>query len=167
VNRAGLQVGTRGSTLDRAPTPTSHTKPNAEATGQTGNFHALTPAPFLADANCGGHPDPELFFPTGPTCSDQIEAAKAICNACPVETLCGAWAIDNAIPYGIWGGMDEWERRAIGLGRPPPSLRRRSAHHEHGRRPMYQQGCRCAACKAGNATWNRENRVKQQQSRST
>lgn len=41
----------------------------------------------------------------------QIARAKAICHGCPVEQECGEYAIANQEPAGIWGGMDEEERR--------------------------------------------------------
>ncbi len=59
--------------------------------------------------------DPELFFPignTGPSAL-QIEDAKAVCRRCDVVDQCLEWAVDNGIPYGVWGGMSEDERRAL------------------------------------------------------
>jgi WhiB family transcriptional regulator, redox-sensing transcriptional regulator len=66
------------------------------------------------DAACL-HADPDLFFPiasTGPAL-DQIGEAKRICAACPVRKPCLAWALDQGIVSGIWGGTSEDERRAI------------------------------------------------------
>jgi WhiB family redox-sensing transcriptional regulator len=58
--------------------------------------------------------DPELFFPigtAGPTLR-QIGEAKRICRACPAHTQCLAWALDNRVTDGVWGGTTEDERRA-------------------------------------------------------
>lgn len=49
--------------------------------------------------------DPELFF----TPADE-ETAKAICGGCPVRRDCLAFALDNSISHGIFGGLDDRER---------------------------------------------------------
>lgn len=61
------------------------------------------------------HADPDLFFPIGATgpALRQINEAKRICQACPVRTTCLAWALDEAVPDGTWGGATEQERRAM------------------------------------------------------
>ncbi len=59
--------------------------------------------------------DPDLFFPvstTGPALR-QVNEAKAICQACPVQQPCLAWALDQGVFSGIWGGVTEEERRVI------------------------------------------------------
>jgi WhiB family redox-sensing transcriptional regulator len=65
-------------------------------------------------ANCRTH-NPELFFPVGTTgpAAHQTERAKSICFACPVMTECREWAIRKGEDSGVWGGMDEHERRAM------------------------------------------------------
>jgi WhiB family redox-sensing transcriptional regulator len=59
--------------------------------------------------------DPELFFPIGTTgpALVQIGEAKRICRACPAQAPCLAWALENGIADGIWGGTTHDERRAI------------------------------------------------------
>lgn len=59
--------------------------------------------------------DPELFFPVGTAgpALRQVDRAKRICGACPVRTPCLAWALDQGILSGVWGGTTEVERRAI------------------------------------------------------
>ena len=59
--------------------------------------------------------DPELFFPlgnSGPALL-QIAEAKAVCGRCPVVADCLAWALDNGVDFGVWGGMSEDERRNL------------------------------------------------------
>lgn len=65
-------------------------------------------------AACRGE-DPELFFPVGTTgpALDQIDAAKAVCQRCPVMAECLAWALKNGEPDGIWGGRTTDERRLL------------------------------------------------------
>jgi WhiB family redox-sensing transcriptional regulator len=45
--------------------------------------------------------DPDLFFAEPPA---EVEAAKAICAACPVRQACLAGAVTRREPYGVWGG---------------------------------------------------------------
>ena len=55
------------------------------------------------------------FFPLGTSPSaQQITAqAKAVCATCPVRRRCLEFAITTNQEYGVWGGADEDERRAI------------------------------------------------------
>lgn len=69
------------------------------------------------DASCRG-PEAVLFFP--PTASesraerDAREArAKRICSDCPVIVPCLDYAIRIREPHGIWGGLNEAERRVV------------------------------------------------------
>lgn len=41
------------------------------------------------------------------------EAAKDICESCAVKQPCLEYAIDIREPHGIWGGLNENERKAI------------------------------------------------------
>jgi WhiB family redox-sensing transcriptional regulator len=62
-----------------------------------------------------GDADPDLFFPIGTTGNAlrQIDEAKRICRFCPVQIQCLAWALENGVTDGVWGGATEDERRAI------------------------------------------------------
>jgi len=53
--------------------------------------------------------DPDQLFVQG---AAQRKAA-VICRHCPVMQECAADALDNHVPYGIWGGMTERQRRAL------------------------------------------------------
>ncbi|MFF3260178.1 WhiB family transcriptional regulator [Streptomyces sp. SID11233] len=59
--------------------------------------------------------DPDLFFPIGTTgpALVQTEDAKAVCHGCPVRAECLRWALENGQDTGVWGGLDETERRAL------------------------------------------------------
>jgi WhiB family redox-sensing transcriptional regulator len=59
--------------------------------------------------------NPELFFPIGTTgpALDQIARAKAVCQRCPVMSVCLEWALQTRQEAGVWGGLDEEERRLL------------------------------------------------------
>jgi WhiB family redox-sensing transcriptional regulator len=68
-------------------------------------------------AACRG-PESILFFP--PTASERKEErearetkAKSICSDCPVQRACLDYALDIREPHGIWGGLNEHERREL------------------------------------------------------
>lgn len=65
-------------------------------------------------AACRRH-DPELFFPIGKAgpAAAEIRRAKTVCAACPVRAECLAFALETHQDYGIWGGCDKDERRAL------------------------------------------------------
>jgi WhiB family redox-sensing transcriptional regulator len=44
--------------------------------------------------------------------------SKAFCAGCLVRTECLAYALDERIEHGVWGGMTERERRALLRRRP-------------------------------------------------
>lgn len=57
----------------------------------------------------------DLFFPVGSggAVSVQVRQAKAVCRQCPVQARCLEWALATDVAYGVWGGLDESERRQI------------------------------------------------------
>ena len=63
--------------------------------------------------------DPELFFPIGKTgpAIEEIQRAKAVCASCPVRERCLTFALDTHQNFGIWGGLDDEERRLLHLQR--------------------------------------------------
>jgi WhiB family redox-sensing transcriptional regulator len=73
-------------------------------------------------AACSGL-DPDLFFPVSASGASRtdIEAARRICQCCPVMTPCLRWALDLGQVSGIWGGTTEEERRALRRGPVPRS----------------------------------------------
>jgi hypothetical protein len=65
--------------------------------------------PWTALARCA-ETDPEIFFPPK---GDPATTARAICRQCPVREDCLGYALDAEEEYGIWGGRDPDERRAL------------------------------------------------------
>ena len=68
-------------------------------------------------AACRG-PETALFFP--PTTSERRDdrdarerRAKAICRQCPVRSECLDHAVRVGEMHGIWGGLNETERRGL------------------------------------------------------
>jgi WhiB family redox-sensing transcriptional regulator len=57
----------------------------------------------------------DLFFPVGSTgpAADEIRRARQICAGCPVRQQCLDYALASGQQYGIWGGLDEQERRRL------------------------------------------------------
>jgi len=54
------------------------------------------------------HPESER----GLARAERVQRAKQVCNECPVLRQCRDHALTVQEPYGIWGGLDEGERRA-------------------------------------------------------
>lgn len=44
---------------------------------------------------------------------ERIDAARAICDGCPVRAECLETAIVNLEPYGIWGGLTTVQRSEL------------------------------------------------------
>lgn len=56
--------------------------------------------------------DPELFHPASQA-PDAADPAKRICHGCPVRSDCFEWSLETGQGQGVWGGLDENERRAL------------------------------------------------------
>jgi WhiB family redox-sensing transcriptional regulator len=68
-------------------------------------------------AACKG-PHAAVFFPPSHLeRKDEREArerrAKEICSICPVQRSCLDYAIEIREPHGIWGGLNEIERKQL------------------------------------------------------
>jgi WhiB family transcriptional regulator, redox-sensing transcriptional regulator len=61
------------------------------------------------------HASPDDFFPVGhgPAAQRQVARAKQVCAECPVRRPCLAWALDHDVREGVFGGLDEDERRVL------------------------------------------------------
>jgi WhiB family redox-sensing transcriptional regulator len=55
---------------------------------------------------------PDVWFPDH---SDvlAVEYAKGLCRRCPVLVRCRQDALNRGEQYGVWGGLDEGELRAV------------------------------------------------------
>jgi len=69
------------------------------------------PGTWTENAACA-YVDPEIinFFPENP---NDASIAKAICIDCKVQPQCLAYALENDIPHGVWGGMSKEERSGL------------------------------------------------------
>lgn len=58
---------------------------------------------------------PDLFFPIGTTGQAlvQIDQARAVCDACPVQAECLQFALATNQDSGVWGGTTEEHRRKL------------------------------------------------------
>jgi WhiB family redox-sensing transcriptional regulator len=45
--------------------------------------------------------NPDLWFAENPT---DLEAAKVLCEGCPIRRQCLTAALDREEPWGVWGG---------------------------------------------------------------
>lgn len=52
------------------------------------------------------------WFPK-PTNNPGIQAAKGVCFACPSMTQCGQFALTTNQEEGVWGGLNEAQRRSV------------------------------------------------------
>jgi WhiB family transcriptional regulator, redox-sensing transcriptional regulator len=68
--------------------------------------------------------EPETFFPvgTGGVALDDVSVAKAICAGCAVLAECRDYALRSRQPFGVWGGMDEEQRRQVWAREAAPAL---------------------------------------------
>jgi WhiB family redox-sensing transcriptional regulator len=65
----------------------------------------------MRDAACAGA-DPDLFFPREQRDPGNREA-KRVCAGCPVRAECLRYSLATREEFGVWGGLDEWDRRAV------------------------------------------------------
>jgi WhiB family redox-sensing transcriptional regulator len=64
---------------------------------------------WMQAGNCHSYP-PETFFPSDGV---GVDAARRICEGCPVQQRCLDYALTNRIDHGVWGATSERERRRI------------------------------------------------------
>lgn len=67
------------------------------------------PEQWRHDAACRDL-DTARFFPDT---DEDVAAAKAVCATCPVREACLEFALVTRQGDGIWGGLDETERRRL------------------------------------------------------
>lgn len=55
----------------------------------------------------------DFWFPeVGYGTSAETVYARSICNNCEHQSECAEWGIHNE-DFGIWGGLTEWDRKAV------------------------------------------------------
>lgn len=68
-------------------------------------------------AACRGEDSSDFFAPNYFERKEEKEAreakAKSLCVRCPVRLECLDYALRAREPHGIWGGLNEVERRAL------------------------------------------------------
>lgn len=73
------------------------------------------------DAACRGQHAPNFFppphFEPKALRVARERTAKAICRQCPVSDECLTYALESREPHGVWGGLNEAERRELLVGR--------------------------------------------------
>ncbi len=82
---------------------------------QRGRKEPLPEGPrWHGQAACRGI-GPAVFFPAGTTNLARLdeEQAKTLCASCPARARCLAFAIEHDETYGVWGGLNAEERRAL------------------------------------------------------
>jgi WhiB family redox-sensing transcriptional regulator len=84
----------------------------------TGLLYAVYTAAGAEHWRCAAacrHADPELFFPEGTAgpALRQTDQAKQVCMTCPVRGACLSWALRHGVEFGVWGGKDPEQRRAM------------------------------------------------------
>lgn len=102
----------------------------AERTSSLARLFTMEPEnDWRPHAACRGI-DPELFFSSDEAVNKQERqereaAAKAVCNRCDVRAECLNYALEAGERYGIWGGLNAQERRALGRARKDNSAAER------------------------------------------
>lgn len=115
IERALGRMDAEGRGRGAAGTPSVHALPAEPSPGYTD-----------PDAACRGK-DPGLFFGPdgerhGRTQARREAQARAVCKGCPVRVACLRWALDNNVPFGVWGGLTEMQRRVGEDAEPARSL---------------------------------------------
>jgi WhiB family redox-sensing transcriptional regulator len=80
-------------------------------------FQSVDVEGWRADAQCMGELSTYFFAPNHferkPEKDARENVARQLCGACPVKTTCLEYAIRIREPHGIWGGLNELERRRV------------------------------------------------------
>jgi WhiB family redox-sensing transcriptional regulator len=78
---------------------------------------AMTSVDWSSNAACRGS-EGSLFYSTDSAERKEVRLerehmAKRICSGCAVRDECLHAALDRHETYGIWGGLNEFERRSL------------------------------------------------------
>ncbi|MFE5568912.1 WhiB family transcriptional regulator [Amycolatopsis japonica] len=105
-------------------------------------------------AACRLFPELDFVEPKGPAAL----ACRVICRACPLRLQCATDALERGEPWGIWGGLDRRDRKAVALelGYPAPAVL-----PEHGTNSRYaKHDCRCRECRDAHAVYEFDRRAR-------
>lgn len=83
-------------------------------------LQALRENGWISESKCRSE-DPEIFFASPDTelGVEIVRAAKLVCNGsdehppCPVRDACLEYSLEHNEQFGVWGGLDEKERRRL------------------------------------------------------
>jgi len=73
--------------------------------------------PWRGSASCRRE-NATVFFPPPhfemkPEKDEREDKARAVCRSCPVRQACLDYSLSVQEPHGIWGGLNELERRRL------------------------------------------------------
>jgi len=95
------------------------------------NVMHVGPRPlWMRDALCHDHPEISWFPANGPLAD--YDGPKSMCGQCRVRLDCLAYALENRIDYGIWGGMTAPDRRCLLAERDGRPVKRRAQRAQDG-----------------------------------
>lgn len=82
-------------------------------------YEGMTPEPWMASGTCATTGNPDDWFADegmrGKRMESYTRQAIEACRSCPVQQTCLEYAIDEEIPYGVWGGVTAQGRRRLKL----------------------------------------------------
>ena len=67
----------------------------------------------MPGSGCGGRLLPPMHLERRHERLAREHRAKQVCQGCPVRLRCLEHAVDTDERYGIWGGLDQDERRSL------------------------------------------------------
>ena len=85
----------------------------------------------------------ELFYPARGD-NEGFNAAKAVCDRCPVKAPCLDFAMSFEETEGVWGGTSGRDRRA--LRKEQWAALQEANTYGHGFVGTWRDGCRCDPC---------------------
>ena len=91
--------------------------PAGEGKGDRLSSQRVATEAWQVKAACRG-PQTAVFFPPSyverkDQKEEREQRAKAICATCPVRRPCLDYALEIREPHGIWGGLNEVERKQL------------------------------------------------------
>jgi WhiB family redox-sensing transcriptional regulator len=94
-----------------------HEVPLGRRTLLGGGAASVDDVDWQLEAACRGH-DSAAFFPPPHFERKEVRLArerfaKSICRGCPVTARCLDYALRTQEPHGVWGGLNELERRQL------------------------------------------------------